>query len=151
MAPTKQTVRKSPGGAIPCYHLATKYAHATTQKAIAVRKPRRWRPGMMALREIQKFQKNTDLLIRKAPFQHLVCKIALKFGKSNLLMQSTAVLALQEAAEYFMVDVFSNTNLCAMHGKHVTIMKNDMVLASCIQGITMGRAQEMLTSRSSIQ
>ncbi len=87
-----------------------------------------------------KVQKNTDLLIRKAPFQRLERKIALKFGKSNLQMQSTAVLAIQEATEYFMVDVFSDTNLCVMHGKHVTIMKNNMVLACCIQGITMGRA-----------
>jgi histone H3 len=55
-------------------------------------------------------------------------------------MQSTALLALQEAAEYFMVDVFSDTNLCMMHGKHVTITKKDMVLACCIQGIPMGRA-----------
>jgi histone H3 len=105
-----------------------------------VRKPHRWHPGTVALREIQKFQKNTDLLIRKAPFKRLVCKIASKFGKSDLQMQSTAVLALQEAAKYFMVDVFSNTNLCAMHGKRVTIMKKDMVLACCIQGIPMGRA-----------
>jgi histone H3 len=87
-----------------------------------------------------KVQKNAGLLIRKAPFQHLVCKIALKFEKSDLHMQSTAVLALQKAVEYFMVDVFSNTNLCAMHGKCVTIMNKDMVLACCIQGITMGRA-----------
>jgi histone H3 len=129
MARTKQMACKSTGGAIPRYHLATKSARAATQKAIAVRKPHRWRPGAVALREIQKFQKNTDLLIRKAPFQRLVCKIALKFGKSNLQMQSTAVLALQEVAEYFIVDVFSNTNLCAMHGKRVTIMKKDMVLA----------------------
>ncbi len=110
------------------------------QKTIAVRKPHRWRPGTVALREIRKFQKNTDLLIRKAPFQNLVREIALKFGKSDLQMQSTAVLALQEAAEYFMVDVISDTNLCAMHCKHVTIMKKDMVLACCIQGIPMGRA-----------
>jgi histone H3 len=95
---------------------------------------------MVAPREIRKFQKTTNLLIRKAPFQHLVCKIALKFEKSDLQMQSTAVLALQEAAEYFMDDVFSNTNLCTMHGKRVTIMVKDMVLACCIQGITMGRA-----------
>ncbi len=105
-----------------------------------MRKPHRWHPGTVAIREIQKFQKNTNLLIRKAPFQRLVHKIALKFGKSNLQMQSTAVLALQEAAEYFMVDVFSDTNLCAMHGKHVTIMKKDMVLACRIRGIPMGRA-----------
>jgi histone H3 len=132
MACTKQTARKSTGGAIPCYHLATKAARVTAQKAIAVRKPHRWHPGMVALREIQKFQKNTDLLIRKAPFQHLVRKIALKFGKRDLRMQSTADLALQEAAEYFMVDVFSDTKLCAMHGKRVTIMNKDMVLSSCI-------------------
>jgi histone H3 len=139
--------RESTGGAPPHLHLATKSARVATQKAIAVRKPHRWRPGIMvALREIQKFQKNTDLLIRKAPFQRLVCKIALKFGKSDLQMQSTAVLALQEAAEYFMVDVFSDTNLCAMHGKHVTIMKKDMVLACPIQGIPMGRAYERLTA-----
>jgi histone H3 len=93
----------------------------------------------VALREIQKFQKNTDLLIRKAPFQHLVRKIALNYGKSDLQMQSTAFLAIQEAAEYFTVDVFSNTNLCAMHGKRVTIMKKDMVLACHIKGIPMGR------------
>ncbi len=129
MACTKQTAHKSTGGAIPRFHLATKSAQAAVQKAIAVRKPHCWQPGMVALREIQKFQKNTDLLIRKAPFQHLVCKIALKFGKSDLQMQSTAVLALQEAVEYFMVDVFSDTNLCAMHGKCVTTMKKDMVLA----------------------
>jgi histone H3 len=117
MALTKQMARKSTGGAIPRYHLATKSPRATSQKAIAMRKPHRWCPGTVALREIQKAQKNTDLLIRKAPFQRLVRKIALKFGTSDLQMQSTAVLVLQEAAEYFMVDVFSNTNLCAMHGK----------------------------------
>ncbi len=140
MACTKQTAHKSTGGAIPRYHIATKSARATTQKAIAVRKPHRWRPRTVALREIQKFKKNTDLLIRKAPFQRLVREIALKFGKSDLQMQSTAVLALQEAAEYFMVDVFSDTNLCRMHSKHVTIMKKDMVLACRIRGIPMGRA-----------
>ncbi len=54
-------------------------------------------------------------------------------------MQSTAVLALQEAVKYFMVDVFSNTNLCASHGKRVTIMVKDLVLACCIRGIRMAR------------
>jgi histone H3 len=139
MAHVKQTVGKSTGGAPPRLHLATKAARVAAQKAIAVRKPHHWRPGTVALREIQKFQKNTDLLIKKAPFQRLIRKIALKFGKSDLQMQSTAVVTLQEATEYFMVNVFSNTNLCAMHGKHVTIMKKDMVLACCIQGIPMGR------------
>jgi histone H3 len=140
MAHVKQMARKSTGGVPPRHHLATKAAQSAGQKAIAVRKPHRWCPGTVALREIHKFQKTTNLLIRKAPFQRLVPEVALKFGKSDLRMQSTAVLALQEAAEYFMVDVFSDTNLCAMLGKHVTIMVKDMVLACPIQGITMGRA-----------
>ncbi len=140
MAPTKQMARKSTGGAIPHYHLATKSAQATPQMAIAMRKPHCWRPGTVALREIWKFLKKSDLLIRKAPFQHLVREIALRFGKSDLQMQSTAILALKEAAEYFMVDIFSDTNLCAMHGKRVTIMKKDMVLVCCIQRIPTGRA-----------
>jgi histone H3 len=132
MASVKQTAHKSTGGVPQCYHLATKAARLAGQKAIAVRKPNRWRPGTVALREIRKFQKTTNLLIRKAPFQHLVQEVALKFRKSDLQMQSKAVLALQEAAEYFMVDVFSNTNLCTMHGKRVTIMVKDIVLACCI-------------------
>jgi histone H3 len=111
------------------------------QKAIAKRKPHRWRPGTVTLREIQKFQKNTDLLIRKAPFQRLVREIVHNMSrKSDLQMQSTAVLALQEAAEYFMVDVFSDTNLCAQHGKRATIKVKDLVLACHIQGIGMQRA-----------
>jgi histone H3 len=111
------------------------------QKAIAMRKPHRWRPGMLTATEIRKFQKPTDLLIRKAPFQRLVQEIVQQVsGKSDLQMQSTAILALQEAAEYFIVDVFNNTNLCALYGKHKTIMVKDLVLACCIQGIGMTRA-----------
>ncbi len=139
MARVKQMAHKSTGGVPPHFHLATKAARLAVQKVIAMRKPHRWCPEMVALRrEIRKFQKTTDLLIRKAPFQHLVREVAEKVsGKSDLQMQSTAVLALQEAAEYFMVDDFSNTNLCTLHSKHVTIMVKDLVLACCIQGIGM--------------
>ncbi len=151
MARVKQTARKSTGGVPPRYHLATKAARSAGKNAIAVRKPHCWRPGMVAAREIRKFQKTTDLLIRKAPFQRLVQEIALKFGKSDLQMQSTAVLALQEAAEYLMVDVFSNTILCASHGKRATIMVKDLVLACCIRDIEMARVEGTLTSRSNIQ
>jgi histone H3 len=101
-----------------------------------VRKPHRWCPGTLAAREIRKFQKTTDILIRKAPFQRLLREIVQDMSrKSDLRMQSTALLALQEAAEYFMVDVFNNTNLCLQHSKHKTIMHKDLVLAFCIQGI----------------
>jgi histone H3 len=95
MARVKQTARKSTGGVPSRYHLATKAARLAGQKAIAVRKPHRWCPGTVAAREIRKFQKTTDLLIRKAPFQRLVQEIALICGKSDLRMQSTAVLAFQ--------------------------------------------------------
>jgi histone H3 len=133
MARVKQTARKSTGGVPPCLHLATKAARAAMQKAIAMRKPHRWRPGTVAAREIQKFQKTTDLLIRKAPFQRVVRDIVQQVsGKSDLQMQCTAVLALQEAAEYFMVDVFNNTKLCMFHGKCITIMVKDLVLSCCI-------------------
>jgi histone H3 len=141
MARVKQTARKSTGGAPPRLHLATKAARAAAQKGIAMRKPHRWCPGMVAARQIHKFQKTTNLLIRKAPFQRVVREIVQQVSrKSDPQMQSTALLALREAAEYFMVDVFNNTNLCALHGKRKTIMVKDLFLACCIQGIGMGRA-----------
>jgi histone H3 len=140
MARVKQTAHKSTGGAPPCLHLATKAARVAAQKAISIRKPHRWHPGTVAAREIRKFHKTTDLLIKKSPFQHLVREIVEQVPrKSDLQMQSTALLALQEAAEYFMVDVFNNTKLCASQAKRITIMRKDMVLACCIQGIGMTR------------
>jgi histone H3 len=87
----------------------------------------------VALREIRKYQKSTDLLIRKLPFQRLVREIASEY-KNDLRFQSSAVLALQEAAEAYMIGLFEDTNLCAIHGKRVTIMPKDMQLARRIRG-----------------
>jgi histone H3 len=131
MARTKKIARKSTGGKAPHMHLATKGAQASRKKpTIAVRKPRRWHPGTVAFRENQKFQKNTDLLIRKAPFQRLVREILHANSKnSDMRMQNTALLVLQEATEYFMVDVLSDTNLCAMHGNRVTFKSKGLALA----------------------
>ncbi len=138
MARPKQMARKSTGGATPRFHLATKAARAASQKAIAARKPHRWHPGRVALREIPKFQITTDLLIRKTTFQRLVQVIVHDMSrKSDLQMQSTALLALQETTEYFMADVFNDTNLCMQHCKRVTILLKDLVLACPIQGIGM--------------
>ncbi len=75
--------------------------------------------------------KNTELLMRKAPFQRLVRKIACEI-KSDLRMQSTALLALQEAAEAYLVGLFNDTNECTLHAKRVTIMPKDMQLAQHI-------------------
>jgi histone H3 len=84
MVRVKQMARKSNGGKPPCLYLATKAARASVQKAIAMRKLHHWRPGMVAAREIHKFQKTTDLLIRKAPFQRVVQEISQQAGKSDL-------------------------------------------------------------------
>ncbi|EMS58296.1 Histone H3.3 [Triticum urartu] len=91
------------------------------------------RPGTVALREIRKYQKSTELLIRKLPFQRLVREIAQDF-KTDLRFQSHAVLALQEAAEAYLVGLFEDTNLCAIHAKRVTIMPKDIQLARRIRG-----------------
>ena len=91
------------------------------------------RPGTKALRQIRKYQKTTELLLRKLPFQRLVREIAQEF-KSDLRFQSTAVLVLQEAAEAYLVSLFEDTNLCAIHAKRVTIMPKDMQLARRIRG-----------------
>ena len=133
MARTKQTARKSTGGKAPRLHLATKAARNLSRSFGGMKKPHRWRPGTVALREIRKYQKNTDLLMRKAPFQRLVREIACDI-KSDLRMQSTALLALQEAAEAYMVGLLQDTNQCAIHAKRVTIMPKDMRLAQRIRG-----------------
>jgi histone H3 len=97
-SPTLQTARKSTGGKAPRKQLATKAARKSAPTAGGVKKPHRYRPGTVALREIRRYQKSTELLIRKLPFQRLVREIAQDF-KTDLRFQSTAILALQEAAE----------------------------------------------------
>ena len=89
---------------------------------------------MVALREIRKYQKGTDLLIRKLPFQRLVREIARDLSPLELRFQSCAVLALQEAAEAYLVGLFEDTNLCAIHAGRVTIKSKDMQLARRIRG-----------------
>jgi len=86
---------------------------------------------------IRRYQKSTDLLIRKLPFQRLVRDIAQSFKIRGEVprFQSTAVLALQEASEAFLVGVFEDTNLCAIHARRVTIMNRDMQLALRIRGV----------------
>jgi histone H3 len=89
--------------------------------------------AIVALREIRKYQKSTELLIRKLPFQRLVRELAQDF-RSDLRFQSSAVLALQEASEAYLVGLFEDTNLCAIHAKRVTIMPKDILLAKKIRG-----------------
>jgi histone H3 len=133
MARTKLTARKSTGQKAPRKSLASKAARKTAPATGGVKKPHRFRPGTVALREIRKYQKSTDLLLRKLPFQRLVREIAQEF-KADLRFQSSAVLALQEAAEAYLVGLFEDTNLCAIHAKRVTIMTKDLQLARRIRG-----------------
>lgn len=114
MARSKQTAKKSIGGFAP--------------------RKRRYRPGTVALREIRKFQKSTELLIRKLPFQRLVREVA-RYYNTEIRFQSLAILALQEAAEDYLVSLFQDTNLCAIHAKRVTITQKDMSLARRICGV----------------
>eukprot|EP00741_Cyanophora_paradoxa_P018178 tig00021038_g17551.t1 len=101
--------------------------------ASPVKKPYRYRPGTVALREIRKYQKTTDLLIRKLPFQRLVREITQDINPL-LRFQSHAMLAIQTAAEAYLVGVFEDANLCAIHAKRVTIMPKDIQLARRIRG-----------------
>ena len=96
-------------------------------------RPHWYRAGMAALHDIHHFQKSTALLIRKLPFQRLVREIAQDF-KTDLRFQSVAILCLQEAAEAYLVGLFKDTNLCAIHARRVTIVPKDIQLARRIQG-----------------
>ena len=93
----------------------------------------RWRPGTVALREIKRYQKVTDMLLPKAPFQRLVRSISNDIDQ-ELRFQAQALLAVQEAVEAYIVGIFEDANLCAIHAGRVTVMKKDIVLARRIRG-----------------
>ena len=132
----KQTAKKSTGGkALTPRQLELARKKEERKKLIAEGKikARRNHPGTVALRQTRKLQKSTNLLIRKLPFQRLVKEIAQDF-KSDLRFQGSAVLALQEASEAYLVGLFEDTNLCGIHAKRVTIMPKDIQLARRIRG-----------------
>ena len=113
------------GGKAPRKHLHAKAARKVPTPVEDSSKPkrrRRYKPGTVALREIRRYQKSTNMLIRKLPFQRLVREIAQDF-KTDLRFQSSAIGALQESAEAYLVSLFEDTNLCAIHAKRVTIRK----------------------------
>ena len=89
-----------------------------------MQKKRRFRPGTVALREIWWYQKSTDLLIRRAPFQQVTYEIMRGF-RNDLRIQAVAIKGLQEAAE-----VYLKTPTCVLSmAKWVTIMPRDVQLA----------------------
>ena len=114
---------------------------AKAAKAGGIKKPHSYRPGTVALREIRRYQKSCDLLLRKLPFSRLVREISRDVERKqnkqkdhDLRYQAPAMLAIQEAAESYAVSLFEDTNLCAIHAKRVTIMPKDMQLAKRIRG-----------------
>jgi len=127
MARTKSLAIKKVPGAIPI---------RKSKPAIGgVKKPHRFRPGIVALRQIRRFQASTELLIRKLPFQRLVREIVIKNHKyEGLRFQSAAMGALQEATEAYLVGLFEDTQLAALHAKRITIQPKDMQLARRIRG-----------------
>ena len=144
MARCKQTAQKSTGGKVPCVQLSMKAARAVRRNAPAVggvKKLHCYRPCTVALREIRTYQKSTDLLIRKAPFQRLVREIygdvaSISHVSSDYRWQGSSILALQEASEAYHVGLFEDTNLCALHSKRKTIQPKDIQLARRIRGET---------------
>ena len=158
MARVKQATRKAVGGKKPIPLTKNKNLMSAESRKKApvnggVKKPYRWKPGTVALREIRRYQKSIELLLRKGPFARLVREIAQDF-QSDLRFQAVAVQALQvaflsnifqsadfvdmvllqEAAEAYVVSILEDTNLEAVHAKRSTIMMKDMMLARRIRG-----------------
>jgi len=150
MVRMKQTARKSTGGGAQAQMAAVKAQIAARKKLggkgskltarktvgkedVPKKKKERYRPGALALREIRRYQNSTNLLIPRTRFQRLVREISKDF-KLNLQFQSGAIGTLQEASEAFLVGLFEDTNLCALHACRVTIMPRDIQLARRIRG-----------------
>ena len=140
MARTKTTPKKKDRK-----QLATEAARSSAPGTGGVKKPHRFRPGTVALREIQRYQKGTELLICRAPFARLVRKICQddkvvtksKFP-DGVRLTPPAIEALQEASEAWLVELFMDVNLCAIHNRRVTIMTRDFRLAQRIRGDKKG-------------
>ena len=126
----------------PAKKEAAKAAKKSGMKAPkgGVKKRYRYRPGTVALKQIRQYQKSTELLIRKLPFQRLVREIASDTDVirsplcGKVRFKSAAIMALQEASEAYLVGLFEDSNLCAIHAKRVTIMPKDIQLARRIRG-----------------
>ena len=138
-------MQKAPvkGGKQPRKHISHKVLRKGINLTEGIKKPHRYRPGMLALREIRRYQRSTENLIKRTPFQKLIREISQEYcicpdgpGTPSVQVhfQSTAIAALQEAAENFTVGLFEYINLLAIHARHVTIMPRDIQLALHIRG-----------------
>lgn len=138
--PAHKTVTRKMGGQVRAGGPATKKPHLYGRNLVSdngeYKRHHRYRPGTRALKDIRRYQKSTDLLIRRLPFQRLVkqiCDDHFSAPDLNFRWQSSALLALQEASEAHLISIFEDANLCAIHGKRVTIKPRDIQLARRIR------------------
>ena len=133
MARTKNRSRRS-AGKVPRSSIVPKGKKSEPKKLTkGSTKPTKFRPGTVALRDIKRYRKGTEMLIRKLPFQRLVREIA-QTSKDGVRFAASAVLAMQEATEAHLVNLFADTCLCAIHGGRVTIQPRDLQLARRLRG-----------------
>ena len=143
--PPRKEMPKAPrkGGKQPRKFISNKILRKEIKPTGGLKKTHRYRPGMVVLREIQRYQKSTENLIKRTPFQKLIREILQEYRicpdgpgtpSVQVRFQSTAIAALQEAAENYIVGLFEDVNLLAIHARCITIMPRDIRLALCIQG-----------------
>ena len=136
--PSKPTTKKIPkGGKQPHKHMLHKMLKRNSTTG-GIKKPHRYCPGLLALHEIRRYQQSTKSLIRRTPFNKLIKEISQEYRicpegpgtpSVQVRFQSTALAALQEATENFLVGLFEDVNLLAVHAKRVTVMPRDIRLA----------------------
>ena len=101
-----------------------------------IKRPYRYRPGTVALREIRRYQKSTKLLIPKLPFGRFIREVTTTlYPTKGFRFQASAIDAIHHATEAFSVTLFEDANLCAIHAKRQTVMKKDFELALRIRGV----------------
>jgi histone H3/H4 len=142
MARTKQTARKSTGtpkplaatgGKAPRKQLVSKAARKTAGASEGAAKKHRYKPGTVALREIRRYQKSTDTLIRRLPFQRLCRQICRELTSGHeIRFQSAALRAIQEATEAYILTIFENARLSSIYAKRSTILPRDLLLVQRI-------------------
>ena len=132
-AKTKQTAAKTTKAPKRALGTKTGKKSAGGSGSTGVKKSFRWRPGTVALRQVKKLQKSTELLIAKAPFSRLVREIA-EGHKAGLRFASSALAAIQEATEAFVISLLSDANLTALHANRVTALPRDLQLVRRLRG-----------------
>ena len=134
MARVKQIARKNEGigGKLSRKLPANKKSKKSSQVIDRKKKFHRFRPGI-ATKENKKYQKNTELFIRKISFQRLVREIAQEIS-NDIIFKRSAILTLQEETESFIIKLFENSNICAMHGKRIAIYLKDIQITKRLLG-----------------